>query len=102
MKNVTWKLKTGEIYKTFKAPKDSLPLEIATKIIEDVFLYKNKKKNIRVDILTFLSCNPKSKKDKMFPEYVFPTDVLLANASLYRHAEKMLQFRYEKTRELDK
>lgn len=97
--NKIWSLSTGQINHKIKAPENALPVEVATRIIEDYFRKKKKKtQNVTVSALAFLII----KKEEKEYEYVFPTDVLFANAGLLTLSEQLLNFRRKMQEDLFK
>lgn len=96
MAKTEWTLVCGEIQKTIKADENSIPIEVATVIVEKNFvkLFTNKKKTAKIGVISVLS--------KQNESYVFPTDLIFANAGLYNHAELIKKARISLTNELNK
>lgn len=81
---VEWQISSGSTNQTFKTNPNEHPIEIATQFIEKNFKKLVKAKRTLSIMMIMTDGNE---------IHVFPTDTVLANAGLYKQAEKFKTIR---------
>lgn len=88
MKRIAWTVEGADWKEQIYAPKDSLPAEIATRVIENIYNSKFLSEDFQIGMILMVSHEEMSSVDEM---YVCYTPTILANAGKYAESKFLQQ-----------